>query len=115
MHDCEMGLIAISVCEWPRFLYPQDTKCDLEDDLAGLFRGYLLPIVRLFIKYMQKCLFIYFSQVFQQIFTGPRTAIDPGAPRKGRTSKSHLHNMTEVTGRQIAYVCVIVSLILCLS
>lgn len=52
MHDIEMGIINISECEWPRFLYPQDTKCDIDDDRAGLFRGYLLPIVRQ-LKYMR--------------------------------------------------------------
>ena len=45
MHDINMGIIDISKCEWPRFLYPQDAKCDLDDDRTGLFRGYLLPIV----------------------------------------------------------------------
>lgn len=48
MHDIEMGVIDISECEWPRFLYSQDTKWDLEDDRVGLFRGYLLPIVGCF-------------------------------------------------------------------
>lgn len=52
MHDTEMGNIDISECEWPRFLYPQETECDLEDDRAGLFRGYLLPIVSFTLIYV---------------------------------------------------------------
>lgn len=50
-------------------------------------------------------------QVFRQIYTGPRSALDPGATRKGRLSKAHLHNLTEVLPRNIAYTCVIVSCI----
>ena len=45
MHDAENGLLVISECEWPSFLYPEDRSADIEDDMAGLFRGYLLPMV----------------------------------------------------------------------
>ncbi|KAF8814888.1 hypothetical protein BYT27DRAFT_7156659 [Phlegmacium glaucopus] len=89
MHDAEMGLVDISESEWPTFLYPLGTNGDEDDDRVNLFRGYMLPIV------------------FRQIFTGPRTALDPGATKKGRPSKSRLHNMTEVTARTIAYTCII--------
>ncbi|KAF8804203.1 hypothetical protein BYT27DRAFT_7194949, partial [Phlegmacium glaucopus] len=81
MHDAEMGLVDISESKWPTFLYPLGTNGDEDDDRVNLFRGYMLPIV------------------FRQIFTGPRTALDPGATKKGRPSKSRLHNMTEVTAR----------------
>ena len=53
MHDAQMGVIDISESEWPRFLYPQDTACDLDNDQAGLFRGYLLPIVSLNLIYAE--------------------------------------------------------------
>ena len=42
MHEAEHGLINISECEWPAFLYPPGTSPDVEDDQLGLFRGYLL-------------------------------------------------------------------------
>ena len=42
MHEAEHGLINISECEWPAFLYPPGTSPDVEDDQSGLFRGYLL-------------------------------------------------------------------------
>lgn len=45
MHDAEHGVIDISECEWPSYLYPQGTSPDVEDDQKGLFRGYLLPMV----------------------------------------------------------------------
>ena len=45
MHDAEHGVIDISECEWPSFLYPQGTSPDVEDDQKGLFRGYLLLMV----------------------------------------------------------------------
>ena len=50
-----------------------------------------------------------FIEGFSPNLTGPRTAMDPGGRRKGRASKSRLHNLTEVTPRTIAYTCVIVS------
>ena len=53
---------------------------------------------------------IIFLQVYRQIFTGPRTATQPGAGRKGRASKSRMHNLTQISPRTIAYTCVMVSL-----
>jgi len=111
MHDLQMGVIDISESEWPSFLYPQGTSWDLDDDKADLFRGYLLLAVSLFYNICTKIIrLICLLWVFRQIFTGPRTATDPGGAKKGRASKSRLHNLTEVTPRTIAYTCVIVSL-----
>jgi hypothetical protein len=50
-------------------------------------------------------------QVFRQIFTSPRSALKPEIGKKGRSCKARLHNLTEVTGRTIAYTCVIVSVL----
>lgn len=47
VYEIEHGIQRISESEWPAFLYPQGTNPDVEDDLAGLFRGYLLPRVSL--------------------------------------------------------------------
>ncbi|KAF8800022.1 hypothetical protein BYT27DRAFT_7119084 [Phlegmacium glaucopus] len=96
MHDSNNGVIDISECEWLCFLYPEGTSPDVEDDLAGLFQGYLLP------------------RVFQQIFTGPRPALDPGAAKGGCSCKAHLHNLMEVLPHTIAYTYVIVSFDTCL-
>lgn len=49
-------------------------------------------------------------QVFRQIFTSPVSALKPETAKKGRPSKARLHGLTGVTGRTIAYTCVIVSL-----
>ena len=54
MHDAEMGLLEISECEWPSFLYPLGTQCNETNDRLNLFRGYLLPIVSLTIIYVPK-------------------------------------------------------------
>jgi len=45
VYEIEHGVQQISESEWPAFLYPQGTNPDVEDDQAGLFRGYLLPRV----------------------------------------------------------------------
>lgn len=42
MHEAEHGIIEISECEWPAYLYPIGTSPDVEDDQLDLFRGYLL-------------------------------------------------------------------------
>lgn len=52
MHDTDNRIIDISECEWPCFLYPEGTSPDVEVDLTGLFRGYLLP--RAFITFMYR-------------------------------------------------------------
>jgi hypothetical protein len=109
MHDAGNGSIEISESEWPCYLYPGGTISDVDDDLTGLFRGYLLPrVCRTTILVWS---LISVLQVFRQIYTGPRSALDPGATKKGRLSKAHLHNLTEVLPRNIAYTCVIVSCI----
>ena len=51
VYEIEHGVQQISESEWPAFLYPQGTDPDVEDDQAGLFRGYLLPRVS-FISYV---------------------------------------------------------------
>ena len=106
MLNAEMGLSDISECEWPCFLYPRSTKYDLEDNHDGLFWGYLLPMVCLMLIYAD------FMQIYCQIFTGPRTAMQPGAGRKGHASKSWMHNLTQISPRTIAYTCIMVSLTL---
>jgi hypothetical protein len=53
MNDAKTGVIDISKSEWLRFLYPQDTACDLDNDQAGLFRGYLLPTVHFNLIYAE--------------------------------------------------------------
>jgi hypothetical protein len=106
MHDCENSLIDISEYEWPSFLYPQGTTPDVEDDQAGLFRGYLLLMVCIYLIPLKRL--TDFLQVYQQIFTGPRSATHPEIAKKGRSSKARLHNLTMVTARTIAYTCVIV-------
>ena len=45
MYEAEHGMIDISECEWPAFLYPLGSSPDVEDDQIGLFRGYLLTQV----------------------------------------------------------------------
>lgn len=47
IYEIEHGEQTISESEWPAFLYPRGTSPDVEDDQAGLFRGYLLPRVSL--------------------------------------------------------------------
>lgn len=107
MHDAENGVIDISECEWPAYLYPSDRCSDIDDDLEGLFRGYLLPTVCLTLLHL---LWLISLQILRQILTGPRSALDPTVGKKGRSSKAQLHNLTSITGRTIAYACVIVSL-----
>ena len=55
VYEIEHGVQLISESEWPAFLYPLGTNQDVKDDLAGLFRGYLLPrvcfILYIFAKY----------------------------------------------------------------
>ena len=51
-------------------------------------------------------------QVFRQILTSLRLALRPEIRKKGRSCKARLHNLTQVTGRKIAYTCVIVSSLL---
>jgi hypothetical protein len=45
MHEAEHGMVSISECEWPSFLYPTGTSPDVDDDQKDLFRGYLLTRV----------------------------------------------------------------------
>ena len=45
MYELEHGQCHLSESEWPKFLYETGTLPDLDDDLHGLFHGYLLPIV----------------------------------------------------------------------
>jgi hypothetical protein len=106
MHDIENGVMDISESEWPAFLYPQGKIPDFEDDRDGLFMGYLLTRVCPIIMCVWK---LIFWQVFRHIFTSPRSALNPDVGKRGRASKARKHNLTSVTGRTIAYTCVIVS------
>ena len=107
MHDAENGVIDISECEWPAYLYPLDRSPDIDDDLEGLFRGYLIPMVCYILSSLLQLILL---QVLRQILTGPRSALDPVVGKKGRSSKAQLHNLTSITGRTIAYACVVVSI-----
>ena len=105
LYEIEHGMLKISESEWPAFLYPRGTNPDVEDDQAGLFRGYLLPRVCFILIYVQRLISI---QVFRQIFTSPSSALNPETAKKGRPCKARLHNLTSITGRTIAYTCVMV-------
>jgi hypothetical protein len=109
VYDIEHGVQSISESEWPAFLYPQGTNPDLENDEEGLFRGYLLPRVVWFQVILMYVQILIVKQVFRQIFTSPSSALKPDTAKKGRPSKARLHHLTTVTGRTIAYTCVIVS------
>ena len=51
-------------------------------------------------------------QVFRQIFTSPKSALKPEIEKKGHSYKARLHNLAQVMGCTIAYMCVIISLLL---
>ncbi|KAF9554102.1 hypothetical protein CPC08DRAFT_197915 [Agrocybe pediades] len=91
LYDLANGETDVSESEWPYYLYAPGTVFNLHDDLAGLFRGYLLPIV------------------YRYIFTSPSTAVPAGPRRntKSKKNKATLYGLTEVTARSIAYVCTI--------
>jgi hypothetical protein len=112
MHEAENGMIDISESEWPSFLYPLGSTPDVEDNQLDLFRGYLLIRVSVSCFNIGKALHKSNLQVFRQIFTGPRSALKPESGKKGRSCKARLHNLTEVTGRTIAYVCIIVNFLI---
>ncbi|KAF9554487.1 hypothetical protein CPC08DRAFT_766696 [Agrocybe pediades] len=89
IYDLANGETDVSESEWPYYLYETGTVFNPDDDLNGLFRGYLIPIV------------------YRHVFTGPSSAIPSGPRRntKSKRNKATLHKVTEVTARTLAYVC----------
>ena len=108
MEDANDAKIDISESEWPAYLYPPDTSPDVEDDRKGLFRGNLLPIVSFLIDKIH--IYDLLFKSFRGYFTSPQSALDPLTTAKGRSSKARLHNLMQVTGRTIAYTCIMVSI-----
>ena len=80
------GSIQITDEDLPSFLYESGIVYDEENEDKGLFRGFLLV------------------RVYRHIFTGPSSAMNPTA--KVNKSKAKKFQLTQVTGRTIAYACV---------
>ncbi|KAF9551568.1 hypothetical protein CPC08DRAFT_768683 [Agrocybe pediades] len=105
IYDLANGEIDVSESEWPYYLYETGTVFNPNDDLNGLFRGYLIPIASILVISML---------VYRHVFTGPSSAIPSGPRRntKSKRNKATLHKVTEVTARTLAYVCTLIRIAL---
>jgi hypothetical protein len=99
------GNIEITAADLPSFLYEKGTVYNPDNEVTGLFHGFLLVRVCTYFVVtfiISNC----YLQVYRHIFTGPKSALGVQDLNGRNKNKARLFHLKAVTGRTIAYACV---------